>query len=133
MLREALRRGEQENVFFDAVRADAARLPFEDESVDFVHTGAALHCWTKPQDGLAEVLRVLVPGGRFFTTVFLDGAFQGGMSNRAGIMSAVRPMDPVRLFSPSELRYLLQAAGFSNISVQVSRYCGIARCEKADG
>ena len=31
------------------VRADIARLPFPDDSVDGLHAGAAIHCWPNPQ------------------------------------------------------------------------------------
>jgi ubiquinone/menaquinone biosynthesis C-methylase UbiE len=36
------------------VRADASKLPLRSENVDGVHAGAALHCWTKLEEGLQE-------------------------------------------------------------------------------
>ncbi|KAK2984654.1 hypothetical protein RJ640_006637 [Escallonia rubra] len=58
------------------VRADISRLPFASGSVDAVHAGAALHCWPSPSAAVAEISRVLRPGGVFVaTTYILDGPF----------------------------------------------------------
>ncbi|KAL3504723.1 hypothetical protein ACH5RR_034564 [Cinchona calisaya] len=58
------------------VRADISRLPFASGSVDAVHAGAALHCWPSPSVAVAEISRVLRPGGMFVaTTYILDGPF----------------------------------------------------------
>ncbi|CAK7347127.1 unnamed protein product [Dovyalis caffra] len=58
------------------VRADIARLPFVSGSLDAVHAGAAIHCWPSPSAAVAEVSRVLRPGGVFVgTTYILDGPF----------------------------------------------------------
>ncbi|KAL0802171.1 hypothetical protein Bca101_057347 [Brassica carinata] len=55
-------------------RADIARLPFLSGSVDAVHAGAALHCWPSPSSAVAEISRVLRPGGVFVATTFIyDG------------------------------------------------------------
>lgn len=54
------------------VRADVGRLPLETASVDGVHAGAALHCWPSPSSALAEISRVLKPGGVFVASTFLD-------------------------------------------------------------
>ncbi|GFP96866.1 uncharacterized methyltransferase at1g78140 chloroplastic, partial [Phtheirospermum japonicum] len=50
------------------VRADISRLPFGSSSVDAVHAGAALHCWPSPSAAVAEISRVLKPGGLFVAT-----------------------------------------------------------------
>jgi hypothetical protein len=54
------------------VRADIARLPFATGSVDAIHAGAAIHCWPNPQAALAEISRVLRPGGVFVASTFLN-------------------------------------------------------------
>lgn len=54
------------------VRADIARLPFPAGSVAGVHAGAALHCWPDPLAALAEIARVLEPGGALVASTFLD-------------------------------------------------------------
>lgn len=53
------------------VRADISRLPFATGSVDAVHAGAALHCWPSPSNAVAEISRVLRPGGVFVATTFV--------------------------------------------------------------
>ncbi|KAL4278830.1 hypothetical protein GQ457_03G029800 [Hibiscus cannabinus] len=80
MLRQCYEFIEEENNFpkekVTLVRADISRLPFESSSVDAVHAGAALHCWPSPSIAVAEISRVLQPGGVFVaTTYILDGPF----------------------------------------------------------
>ncbi|XP_044509964.1 uncharacterized methyltransferase At1g78140, chloroplastic-like [Mangifera indica] len=58
------------------VRADISRLPFASSSVDAVHAGAAIHCWPSPSTAVAEISRVLQPGGVFVASTFiLDGPY----------------------------------------------------------
>ncbi|POO03997.1 Methyltransferase type [Trema orientale] len=80
MLRQCYEFIEQEENFpkenIVLVRADISRLPFASSSVDAVHAGAALHCWPSPLAAVAEISRVLRPGGVFVaTTYILDGPF----------------------------------------------------------
>nr|GEU86031.1 uncharacterized methyltransferase At1g78140, chloroplastic [Tanacetum cinerariifolium] len=57
-------------------RADIARLPFASSSIDAVHAGAALHCWPSPSAGVAEISRILRPGGVFVATTYIvDGLY----------------------------------------------------------
>ncbi|KAK1431276.1 hypothetical protein QVD17_07732 [Tagetes erecta] len=64
----------QENLIL--VRADIARLPFASSSIDAVHAGAALHCWPSPSAGVAEISRILRPGGVFVATTYIvDGPY----------------------------------------------------------
>jgi SAM-dependent methyltransferase len=37
-----------------------------------VHAGAAMHCWPSPSAAVAEISRVLKPGGVFVASTFLD-------------------------------------------------------------
>ncbi|KAJ4745801.1 Demethylmenaquinone methyltransferase [Rhynchospora pubera] len=53
------------------VRADISRLPFPSGSIDAIHAGAALHCWPSPASAVAEISRVLRPGGVFVATTFI--------------------------------------------------------------
>lgn len=46
------------------VVADAASMPFADESFDLVVSSFSVHHWPDPHAGLAEVVRVLKIGGR---------------------------------------------------------------------
>lgn len=143
MLREALARAERAGLSFDVVRADVTRLPFADGALPAVHAGAALHCWGRLQDALAEVHRVTAPGGRFLATTFLKGAYLpdalvgaaadprlraavGGLADRA--QAAGRAY---RFFDEDELVWLARAAGFTDVSVEARRRCAILRCRKA--
>jgi len=65
----------------DAVHAPAELLPYSDAQFDAVFSNAALH-WVRDQDAMmAQVHRVLKPGGRFV-------AEMGGHGNVAAIMVA---------------------------------------------
>lgn len=54
------------------VRADIARIPFPEDSIGGVHAGAAIHCWPDCPTAVAEIARVLEPGGSFCGTTFLS-------------------------------------------------------------
>mmetsp|Transcript_3194 Transcript_3194/g.7862 ORF Transcript_3194/g.7862 Transcript_3194/m.7862 type:complete len:399 (-) Transcript_3194:381-1577(-) len=60
------------NTKLSFVRADVGRLPFATGSLDAVHAGAAMHCWPSPAAAVAEISRVLKPGGVFVASTFLD-------------------------------------------------------------
>jgi ubiquinone/menaquinone biosynthesis C-methylase UbiE len=65
MLRRAERRAEEAGRRVETVTAPVERLPFEDESFDTV-VGSLLLCSVDDQDAaLAEIRRVLKPGGRY--------------------------------------------------------------------
>jgi SAM-dependent methyltransferase len=66
----------------DAVQAAAESLPYPDAEFDAVFSNAVLH-WVRDQDAMmAEVHRVLKPGGRFV-------AEMGGLGNIAAIRVAL--------------------------------------------
>jgi len=67
-LRRALRRCAAEGISdrVDAVRALAAHLPFEDDCMDAVVMGGSLNEIGDEAAALAEMVRVLRPGGRLF-------------------------------------------------------------------
>lgn len=52
------------------VQGDAQAMPFEDESFDVVINVESAHCYPDKPAFLAEVMRVLRPGGSFFYTDF---------------------------------------------------------------
>jgi len=65
MVRVALRNAENLGLDVDGRVADAERIPYEDNTFDLVVGHAVLHHIPDVPAALAEVLRVLKPGGRF--------------------------------------------------------------------
>jgi ubiquinone/menaquinone biosynthesis C-methylase UbiE len=97
------------------LRGDATQLPFADASFDAVCCFAALHLFADPFEALADMARVLAPGGRI------------------AIMTSVRrqstlpPLKPVlertsgmRVFEHDEIVTALQARGFTEVHQRVS-------------
>ncbi|KAA8496370.1 putative methyltransferase, chloroplastic [Porphyridium purpureum] len=103
------------------IRADVARLPFADESVRFIHNGAALHCYPVVQDAVREFYRVLQPGGALFATTFLRKGMYAKMPGGRGAM---------RTFDQDELKYLFIAGGFEDVQVEPLRGCAVIRALK---
>jgi ubiquinone/menaquinone biosynthesis C-methylase UbiE len=69
--REAGRRGVQDAIEF--VDADVTALPFDDASFDLCVTYNGLHCLPNPRAALAELVRVLRPGGTLRGTSCVTG------------------------------------------------------------
>ena len=55
------------------VQADAARLPFQDNSFDGVVSNFALQWLISPQDFAQELARILKPKGQFCLAIPIDG------------------------------------------------------------
>ena len=108
MLQETARRVQEEGVSTKALtlcRADVAALPLRPASIDAMHAGAAMHCWPRLEEGLKQIRQVLRPGGLFYATTFLQGAYGSGMPLQTGGSS-------FRFFRDAdELRQLLVRAG----------------------
>jgi len=122
MLHEVDRRQREDSRIpnFELVRADVAHLPFARATFDAIHSGAALHCWPRVQDGLAEVFRVLKPGGLFFATTFI---------RPIPSLPMIQGNQPYRFFSRDELTWLSKSAGFDT-DVEVQFRCAILRLRK---
>jgi len=116
MLTETARRVREEGVPTSALtlcRADVANLPLRPASVDAMHAGAAMHCWPRLEEGLQQIRQSLKPGGRFFATTFLQGAYGAGTPPNGG---------GFRFFvDEAELEQLLIVAGFEASGVEVRR------------
>uniref|UniRef100_A0A453T4C3 Methyltransferase type 11 domain-containing protein n=1 Tax=Aegilops tauschii subsp. strangulata TaxID=200361 RepID=A0A453T4C3_AEGTS len=74
------------------VRADISRLPFASCSIDAIHAGAAIHCWPSPSNAIAEISRVLKPGGVFVATTFLSTPTNSGLFS----IDALKPLRQVK-------------------------------------
>ncbi len=122
--------------------ADAENLPFADASFDGAFTVASLHHLPDPLAALAEIRRVLRPGGLFALgtepnswqnhTIYPLGKLLLAAANRiAG--RAVVPADKVSEadkltegFSRSQLEGLLRAAGFERVELKPAGYLSAA-------
>jgi arsenite methyltransferase len=106
MLTRAVQAQSGPNTVF--VRADAQRLPLRDATVDAVVSIAALQLVPEPAKALAEMGRVLRPGGRLAVMVPTAG------------QAAVRfwrmlPDVGARVFGDDELADILEEQGFASI------------------
>ena len=54
------------------LRADVGRLPLAAATYDVVVSSSSFHYWEPPERGLAEIARVLRPGGRLVLTDWCD-------------------------------------------------------------
>lgn len=114
MLATAARETTAPNVAY--LRADACDLPFRDGSFDAVCCFAALYLIEEPMRALAEIVRVLAPGGRL---ALLSSCNRGPLS--AGTANAiVRRLSGVRIFERDELTRALNDDGLVEIEQRVS-------------
>jgi SAM-dependent methyltransferase len=84
-------------------RADA--LPFENGRFDKVVSVNSLYFWPEPQAALAEMARVLNPGGRLFLCFEPPEELRKWPGHRHGF----------RLFEVAEVRALMEQSGFGSI------------------
>lgn len=123
---------ELEGFAIDLRKADATRLPFPDGHFDCVYSFGVIHHIPDVDAVLAEVFRVLKPGGVFQVAVyhlfsihtaflFLTALKKGQLSSLgvAGVLSTIergadgRTIKPyVKLYSRHRLRRALSRAGF---------------------
>jgi SAM-dependent methyltransferase len=90
------------NVLF--VRGDAEQLPFLDESFDVVVTRFAIHHFEAPEDQLAEMRRVLRPGGRLAVADLVAHPEAAATQNR---FETLRDPSHVRMLELHELTALV--------------------------
>ena len=106
MLTRAVRAQSGPNTVF--VRADAQRLPLRDATVDAVVSIAALQLVPDPSEALAEMSRVLRPGGRLAVMVPTAGPaarFWRLMPNVGG----------AHTFDDDQLADILEGQGFTSV------------------
>ena len=110
MLTQARRRAEEEDVSIRFVEGSAENLPFDDASFDLVTARHAPHHFRDVPRFLAEVHRVLRPGGRF---VMSDGVSPNADS-KAWFDRWQTLRDPSHWTNrtPDEWRVLAEGAGF---------------------
>jgi demethylmenaquinone methyltransferase / 2-methoxy-6-polyprenyl-1,4-benzoquinol methylase len=118
----------------DWVRGDALGMPFEDGSFDAVTMGFGLRNLEDERRGLAELRRVLEPGGRLgvleitrprgplalFYRVWFDGLVPlAGKVLPGGAAYAYLPASVRRFPSPDSLAGLMRDAGFADVRIRL--------------
>jgi demethylmenaquinone methyltransferase / 2-methoxy-6-polyprenyl-1,4-benzoquinol methylase len=114
----------------DWLRADATALPFADESFDVVTVGFGIRNLADLEAGLAELARVLVPGGRLacleitrprgvlrpFFRLWFDGLVPlAGKALPGGSAYAYLPASVRRFPGPEDLAGAMRQAGFADV------------------
>jgi SAM-dependent methyltransferase len=114
MLDVAVRETDAANVAY--LRGDAGALPFRDGSFDAVCCFAALYLIEEPMRALAEIVRVLAPGGRVaILTSCHRGPLPAGATN-----AVVRRLSGVRIFARDELVRALVDDGLVEVDRRVT-------------
>ncbi len=114
MLDVAVRDTASANVAY--IRGDASALPFRDGSFDAVCCFAALYLIEEPMRALAEIVRVLAPGGR---VAILTSCNRGPLPT--GVTSpVVRRLSGVRIFDRDELKRALIDDGLVEVDQQIT-------------
>jgi ubiquinone/menaquinone biosynthesis C-methylase UbiE len=114
MLDVAVRETDSANAAY--IRGDACALPFRDGSFDAVCCFAALYLIEEPMRSLAEIVRVLAPGGR---VAILTSCSRGLLPARP-TNAIVRGLSGVRVFGRDELTRALSEAGLTEIEQRVA-------------
>lgn len=117
--RDLARKAGRDNIRF--VEAEASHLPFEDGAFDLVTCRTAFHHFPEPRRALAEMHRVLAPGGRF-VIADVTGSYGPGQ-DRGAREHLEKLIDPshVLAYTAGELTGMLEDAGFKVEKIQVPK------------
>lgn len=74
MLQRTTEEADRREVLIEAVIEDVQALTFEEATFDLVLAFTSLHCFPDPERAVAELTRVLRPGGRIAGSTMLRGA-----------------------------------------------------------
>ncbi len=104
--------------------ADVGALPFDDDSFDLVVSFTGLHCFPDPHRAIAEMVRVLAPGGVITgSALFTDtGVRYEGLRRGGRRMGVLGPM-----CTSGEARAWLRAAGCDEVEVTLHGALGYFR------
>ena len=122
------------NTQLDLIRLDVGRIPMQNDSVDALHAGAAMHCWPDLPSAVKEVHRVLKPGGRYFATTFLSTYF-GTLRNLPGGSDNMPSRQAFQYFGSVDVlrKLLVEEGGFAPEKVFIEvlgNACVVIRAEK---
>jgi len=114
------------------VRGDVSRLPLGTGSVAAVHAGAAIHCWPYPGLAMAEVSRVLRPGGRAVLSTLLYPGQDVPILTAGARALFFDPIVPegIRFWDPEELRDLCARVGLTAFEAERHRDFIIFKVDK---
>ena len=118
----------------ELVRLDVGQIPMQNNSIDALHAGAAMHCWPDLPKAVSEIYRVLKKGGRAYFSTFLSSYFATLRTLNNGESASEPSAQAFQYFaSVDELRQLLLDGGFEpdKIVIEViGNACVVIRCEK---
>jgi ubiquinone/menaquinone biosynthesis C-methylase UbiE len=125
MLEQALREGGDARY----VRAGAGALPFRDGAFDAVCCFAALYLIEAPYAAIAEIARVLAPGGR----VALLASLARGPLPASVTDAVVRPLTGVRMFGRDDLTGALASHGLAGVRLRTGRFAQFVSARRPSG
>lgn len=95
----------------DCIRADAHRLPFEEEAFTLVTCGSVFHHLEDPVQAVTEAARVLRPGGRLLL-IDMAGPEHPARRQARDEVERARDYTHVGILAPSQVQAMLDGAGF---------------------
>lgn len=101
---------------YRCLKAAAEAIPFPDSSFDFVVCRSLLHHLEDPRKGLAEMVRVLKPGGRWVCWEPNLSIFNDWIRKLAKLTGRFSHWH--KNFEPKELQQMIQASGLKITSVK---------------
>ena len=105
------------------LEASVASLPFKDDTFAMATAFETVYFWPDIEKSFAEVLRILVPGGKILIANEDDG-LSGNNEKWEKVI------DGMHTYTPDELKAILSAAGFRDIVVHLNEskhwLCAIA-------
>ena len=94
---------------------DVSKLPFADASFDRAYSVNAVFFWPDPAAGIAEIYRVLRPGG----SAVIAGP------NSAFLLARLAGIGPAAPSGPGAVRRIAESAGFRNVRVRRAPGAGL--------
>ena len=85
----------------DVIQGDVARLPFADDTFDFIYAYGVLHHLPDPAAGLRELVRVLKPGAQVAVYLYEDFSDRGAVWR--GVLALVNALRPLTTRMPPRL------------------------------
>ena len=113
-----LKAGEKPDLEGRLTVADGHKLPFGDASFDAITCLISFQYYLRPEQALADMCRVLRPGGRLMLAALTSVIFEAEPLDSAFKAATDRLF---RVYSPSELRGMLKAAGFQRVEKRLVR------------